>query len=698
MIALLPEPDSRMDTMLQRLAAVEPGGSAGLATEAYARNRANHTGVQSADSLVDGVNVKAYSAAERVKLTTLSVAEVWASDPSYGTPGTRAAFINCLNAAQALGRGTIVRIPAGLTINVEQGLSLAGYSVQIRGAGAGINAGTPNISVIRASSQSGPVLDFRNYLYPADFRGKVTPLADVYIQGSGVADPTKANSGVRIDHIGSATFRDISISHTGGPCLDLTAVTPGVAVYLCDFERITLYTPVNCRDNDVPYMRAVEHNGNRFRGIGLRSTTSTNDCPPSGAVVCSAANIYTTGNNLYDGFWYEYLHVPTNGTLFHLAGNMNIVRDFQFFDCFKEAGATGTSYYRLGLPGVLDHGGNHISGVIHGNNGGSGTYIDTGVDIRQSRNTVTGTKGFNGANVTLAAGVDRCYVHLRGSVSGSNQPGWINNSGMANNHLIDEYLQTEVRPAGWTTPGVPARVSGITGAPAAARLMGGTASGPPVSGTFQANDYVISTDGNLYICTVGGAPGTWVTVGTPPALTSLSADALTVGEIVPRRDRINSNSVALLSGLLVLGYWTADKTETINTLTAHTGGAAAGATPTLCRMGVYSVAGNGNLTLVAATDDDTSLFAAANTAYPKALASPWNKVAGQRYAVGLLVVTGAAMPTFHGQLWPSTAVSSALLFAGPPVVSRMLSQTDLPSSIAAGSLAGYQGMPAIRMS
>jgi hypothetical protein len=50
---------------------------------------------------------------------------------------------------------------------------------------------------------------------------------------------------------------------------------------------------------------------------------------------------------------------------------------------------------------------------------------------------------------------------------------------------------------------------GLPGATAATRYVGGTASGAPVSGTFQAGDFVIAQNGIMWICTVAGSPGTW---------------------------------------------------------------------------------------------------------------------------------------------------------------------------------------------
>jgi hypothetical protein len=54
--------------------------------------------------------------------------------------------------------------------------------------------------------------------------------------------------------------------------------------------------------------------------------------------------------------------------------------------------------------------------------------------------------------------------------------------------------------------------SGLSGATAGARFVGGTASGAPASGTFLQGDFVADQTGAFWVCTVGGSPGTWVEV------------------------------------------------------------------------------------------------------------------------------------------------------------------------------------------
>ena len=53
----------------------------------------------------------------------------------------------------------------------------------------------------------------------------------------------------------------------------------------------------------------------------------------------------------------------------------------------------------------------------------------------------------------------------------------------------------------------------LTGATAATRYAGGTASGAPASGTFAVGDFVIDQTGVLWVCTTAGSPGTWTKIG-----------------------------------------------------------------------------------------------------------------------------------------------------------------------------------------
>lgn len=82
-----------------------------------------------------------------------------------------------------------------------------------------------------------------------------------------------------------------------------------------------------------------------------------------------------------------------------------------------------------------------------------------------------------------------------------------------------------VAPAGVGAP------IGLTGATAATRFVGGTASGAPGSGSFLVGDFVVDQSGALWVCTAAGSPGTWVQVGGSTSSEITHADLSTFTNI-----------------------------------------------------------------------------------------------------------------------------------------------------------------------
>ena len=70
---------------------------------------------------------------------------------------------------------------------------------------------------------------------------------------------------------------------------------------------------------------------------------------------------------------------------------------------------------------------------------------------------------------------------------------------------------------------------GLTGATAATRFVGGTASGHPVAGTFAVGDFVVDQTGTSWVCTVAGTPGTWVSPAAGSGLPGGGATSQVVG-------------------------------------------------------------------------------------------------------------------------------------------------------------------------
>lgn len=162
-------------------------------------------------------------------------------------------------------------------------------------------------------------------------------------------------------------------------------------------------------------------------------------------------------------------------------------------------------------------------------------------------------------------------------------------------------------------------------------------------------------------------------------------DALTVGESVFPRGQMSSTTLTATNGLTRLSFFTATKTEDISQVRSVSGGTAqVGAT--LCRLVVYSISKAGVFTQVATTANDTSLWTVANTAYTTSFSAPFAKIAGTRYAVGMLVVGSSTAPTMQGR---AVASGGATNEAGvdPIIAGYISSATDLVSNPASATAA-----------
>jgi hypothetical protein len=170
-------------------------------------------------------------------------------------------------------------------------------------------------------------------------------------------------------------------------------------------------------------------------------------------------------------------------------------------------------------------------------------------------------------------------------------------------------------------------------------------------------------------------------MSTPPD-TGRSLDLLTTGEeSIPRWVAAASNTAHPGTGILWLTFFTARKSDTGTAVKWAGGNTAAGATPTLIRWGLFEVQADASLTMVASTPNDTTLFGSTFSYASKSYSAGYARIAGRRYAHGLLIVSGAAMPTFYG-----VGGSSAAWGAAPLLCSQVASLSDLPSTIASASL------------
>lgn len=76
------------------------------------------------------------------------------------------------------------------------------------------------------------------------------------------------------------------------------------------------------------------------------------------------------------------------------------------------------------------------------------------------------------------------------------------------------------------------KATGLTGATAASRYVGGTTSGAPTSGTFLVGDFVVDQTATIWVCIVAGTPGTWSPTESQNVRSTGSSTTAAAGEII----------------------------------------------------------------------------------------------------------------------------------------------------------------------
>lgn len=206
-------------------------------------------------------------------------------------------------------------------------------------------------------------------------------------------------------------------------------------------------------------------------------------------------------------------------------------------------------------------------------------------------------------------------------------------------------------------------------------------SGVPGSAFNLASSFVAGATGDGYARTTLGP----ITLDSQTGIvTAGDPDALTAGE-----ETLNPQAATASAGLtsqrLCLTYFTARRSESVTKVRIVSGSTAA-AGVTLIRVGLYLVNADGSLTLVASTPNDATLLTATFTEYTKSLSASYAKVAGQRYAIGVLV-QATTMPTVAG----TQPITTARLGRGTRRFGQVAAQADLPASIAVASLVNFDG-------
>jgi len=200
---------------------------------------------------------------------------------------------------------------------------------------------------------------------------------------------------------------------------------------------------------------------------------------------------------------------------------------------------------------------------------------------------------------------------------------------------VDANLLNQLAPlSGATFTGnvtAPAHIaSGLTGATAASRYVGGTTNGAPVSGTFAVGDFIIDQTATIWVCLTAGTPGTWWPL-IEAHMVSRSATA-TAGP----------NEVTIFTG--------STASQTISVIAAPVDGA----TWTIInRSSVPVTAGFGASSMLplGSTSSVTSLVVPVNGAYSfiNYAAGQWYMTASNNLANAVGTLTTAS-PTFTGTI------------------------------------------------
>jgi hypothetical protein len=147
--------------------------------------------------------------------------------------------------------------------------------------------------------------------------------------------------------------------------------------------------------------------------------------------------------------------------------------------------------------------------------------------------------------------------------------------------------------------------------------------------------------------------------------------------------RFSLSDSAAYSGTVWCNYLTPDVTFTATKITMVTGGTGSSGL-TLARMGIYSAATDGSLTLMAQTASDTTLFASTWSDNVRSLVASGSlpasvqMLAGRRYALAYIQVG-----TTPGRV----AGASINNQTGNPVISRGIDgNADLPATIAVAGM------------
>lgn len=145
--------------------------------------------------------------------------------------------------------------------------------------------------------------------------------------------------------------------------------------------------------------------------------------------------------------------------------------------------------------------------------------------------------------------------------------------------------------------------------------------------------------------------------------------------------RMNSQNAIFADGNCYFTFFTPLKNMTVSEVTTATAGTA-GSSITYAAAGLYTFDGT-TATLVARTANDTSLYGSTFTNYTRSFSttggypSSYTLVAGERYALAVLVTTTGTAPALYIS---SGFIPTNLAALDPRMTGMLTSQTELPTT------------------
>lgn len=168
-------------------------------------------------------------------------------------------------------------------------------------------------------------------------------------------------------------------------------------------------------------------------------------------------------------------------------------------------------------------------------------------------------------------------------------------------------------------------------------------------------------------------------VSNEVSLSTLRANLNLSSSAIDTAPRTHANNAAMASGNCYFTFFTPLTTMTVSQITAGTAGTN-GSSLTYAAMGLYTFDGT-TATLVARTASDTTLFTSTFTNYTRSFSTvgdfpaEYTLVAGQRYALGLLVTHTGTAPNLY---LSNSFVPNNLNTLEPRLSGVVLGQTSLP--------------------